>query len=213
MCCVDAQILDLPAQCVWAPPLMKVLRYSALNELKHSQWNIGGFLTGTVTCIFGVSLSEPHTTVVYRNTCIVRPTDQLCPSHSCDTDTFHVPMLPRPATLMCVVTTRPRTPTMRKWKAETPAQQTARLERETSEPLHTCTSLSMSPSLAFMYEFFSLVISHKSFSTFFLHDSSTKTAYTPHMRNLQVWLGLFPNLWVGPGDEAIFLEWLWLSGN
>ena len=144
-----------------------------LERAKAFTMEYWGFLTGTVTCIFGVSMSEPHTTVVYRNTCIVRPTDQLCPSHSCDTDTFHVPMLPRHATLMCVVATRLRTPTMGKWKAETPAQQTVRLEWEISKPLHTCTSLSVSPSLAFMYEFFSLVTSHKPFSTFFLHDSST----------------------------------------
>ena len=36
-------------------------------------------------CIIGVSLCEPHTSVVYRNTCIDQPTDQptdqLCPSH------------------------------------------------------------------------------------------------------------------------------------
>ena len=35
----------------------------------------------TMSCvpIVGVSLSEPHTSVVYRSTCIDRPTDQLTP--------------------------------------------------------------------------------------------------------------------------------------
>ena len=98
-----------------------------------------------------------------------RPTDRPCPSHSRDTDTLHVPTLPsRYATLMsvqCVVeiATRLRTPTMGKRKAETPAQRTARLERETSEPLHTCASLSVSSCILGFHvrQFFSLVTSHK----------------------------------------------------
>ena len=64
-----------------------------------------------------------------------------------------------------------------KVKAETPAQGTVRLERETSKRLHTCAFLSVSPSLAFMYVSFS-VTSHKPFST--LHsaqDLNTLHAY------------------------------------
>ena len=34
-----------------------------------------------VAAIIGASLSEPHTIVVYGNTCIDRPTDRVCPSH------------------------------------------------------------------------------------------------------------------------------------
>ena len=45
-----------------------------------------------VLVIFGASLSEPHTSVVYGNTCIDWPTVP-CPSHSHETDTLHVPML------------------------------------------------------------------------------------------------------------------------
>ena len=115
--------------------------------------------------------------MVYGSTCIDRPTgrstdrptDRPCPSHSRDTDTLHVPTLPsRYATLMsvqCVVeiATRLRTPTMGKRKAERPAQRTARLERETSEPLHTCASLSVSSCILGFHvrQFFSLVTSHK----------------------------------------------------
>ena len=80
-------------------------------------------------------------------------TDRPCPSHSRDTDTLHVPTPRRHATLMwtvqCVVViaTSLRMPTTGKRKAETRAQRTARLERKTSEPLHTCASLSMSPCI------------------------------------------------------------------
>ena len=113
--------------------------------------------------MIGASLSEPHTIVVYGTTCIDRPTDQPtdqptdrpCPSHSRDTDTLHVPTLPsRNATLMsvqCVVeiATRLRTPTMGKRKAETPAQRTARLERErdqrTSSYLRFLVGVAMHP--------------------------------------------------------------------
>ena len=71
------------------------------------------------------------------------------PSHSHDTDTLHVPY--HAHGIVVVIATRPRAPTMRKQKAETVAQQTARLEWETSEPLHTCPSLSVLSSLTFMY--------------------------------------------------------------
>ena len=47
----------------------------------------------------GASLSEPHTSVVYGTTCIDRPTNRPCPSHSRDTDTLHMPTLPRGATM------------------------------------------------------------------------------------------------------------------
>jgi len=94
--------------------------------------------------LIGASLSEPHISVVYRNTCI----DQPCPSHSRDMDMLHMLMLachirPWPFhasarvrawwwTVQCIVVIaiRPRTLTMGKRKAETPAQRTARLERE-----------------------------------------------------------------------------------
>ena len=51
--------------------------------------------------IVRASLSEPHTSVVYGTTCIDRPTDRPCLSHSCDTDTLHVPTrtLPPGATM------------------------------------------------------------------------------------------------------------------
>ena len=121
----------------------------------------------------GASVSEPHTSVVYGTTCIDRPTDRPCPSHSCDTDTFarahattrhcHTALM---WTVQCVVViaTRLRTPTMGKRKAETPAQQTA---RETSEPLHTCASLSVSPCILGFHvrNFFLPVTSYKFFFT------------------------------------------------
>ena len=50
-----------------------------------------------VLVIFGASMSEPHTSVVYGNTCIDRPTvrltDRPCPSHSHDADMLHAPTL------------------------------------------------------------------------------------------------------------------------
>ena len=65
--------------------------------------------------------------------------------------------------------TRLRTPMTGKRKAEIPAQRTARLEqeRETSKPLHTCASLSVSPCILGFHvrQFFSPVTSHKPFFT------------------------------------------------
>ena len=125
--------------------------------------------------LIGASLSEPHTIVVYGTTCIDRPTDRPTvsvpftwywyvarahaakpPGHTVMSDMW---------TVQCVVeiATRLRTPTMGKRKPETPAQQTARLERETSEPLHACASLSVSLCIFGFHvrQFFSPVTSHK----------------------------------------------------
>ena len=44
--------------------------------------------------IIGASLSKPHTIVVYWTTCIDRPTDRPCLSHSRDTDMLDVPTPP-----------------------------------------------------------------------------------------------------------------------
>ena len=122
--------------------------------------------------------------MVYGSTCIDRPTDRpgdqptdrptdrvrpihvilircMCPRcraampHSC------------PTYELCsgnsYKSLRLRTPMMGKRKAETPAQRTARLERETSKPLHTCASLSVSPCILGFHvrQFFLLVTSHK----------------------------------------------------
>ena len=110
-------------------------------------------------------------------------TDRPCPSHSRDTDTLHVPTPRRHATLMwtvqCVVViaTSLRMPTTGKRKAETRAQRTARLERKTREPLHTCASLPVSPCILGFHvrQFFSPVTSHKPFFT--LSYTSTTRAH------------------------------------
>ena len=137
--------------------------------------------------IIGASVSKAHTSVVYGNMCINqttdwptdRLTDQPCLSHSHDTDTLHTCphcyALSRSRawwwTVQCIVViaTRLRMPMMEKRKAETPSEWTAKLEweRETSEPLHTCASLLVLSSLAFMYGSFSChaVTSHKPFFT------------------------------------------------
>ena len=101
-----------------------------------------------------------------------QPTDRVRPIH-----VMLIPSRAYHATLMwrvqCVVVipTRLRTPTIGKWKAETPAQRTARLEREreTGELLHTCASLSVSPCILGFHvrQFFLPVTLHKPFFTLF----------------------------------------------
>ena len=109
-----------------------------------------------VFVIFGVSMSEPHTSVVYGNTCIDRPTirppdrpsdrptDRVLPIHMirirCTCPRWHA-VRPCQAcvrvctwwwTVQCIVliAIRPRMPTMGKRKAETPAQWSVKLKRE-----------------------------------------------------------------------------------
>ena len=103
-----------------------------------------------------------------------RPTDRPCPSHSRDTETLHVPTLPsRHATthvrhvnsaLRSGDSYKTENADDGKAKAETPAQRTARLERERDQrTLHTCASLSVSPCILGFHvrQFFSPVTSHK----------------------------------------------------
>ena len=122
----------------------------------------------------GASLSEPHTSVIYGTTCIDRPTDRL-------TDRvrpIHVILINCMCTVMwtvqwiVVTATRLRTPTMGKRKPETLAQQTVRLERETSEPLHTSTCRCRHESLGFFTQAF-FTLSY--ISTCTLHSGLTHT--------------------------------------
>ena len=148
--------------------------------------------------VIGASLSEPHTSVVYGTTCIDRPTNRPCPSHSRDTDTLHMPTLPsRHATLMsdmwtvqCVVeiATRLRTPTMGKRKAETPAQRTARLEWERLANLFILAlpCRCRHASLGFTYVSFSHRSLHTSLFHTFLHNHNMCTLHSGqdlHTRN------------------------------
>ena len=138
--------------------------------------------------IIGASLSEPHTIVVYGTTCINQP----CPSHSRDTDTLHLPTLPRRhATLMwtvqCVVVivTRLRTLTMGKRKAETPTQRTVRLEWEidqrTSSYLRFLVGVAMHPWVSctsvFLPSYFTQTLFHS-----FLHKHNTCSPHSGHLR-------------------------------
>ena len=154
--------------CIYAEVLL-------LWTLGHSTW---------------YSLSEPHTSVVYGNTCINRPTNW--PTNR---PTMSVPFtwcgyIARAhagspynighATLglMCawwwtvqcvvVIAIRPRTLTTGKQKLRHPRNELRGWnERETSEPLHTCASLSVSPCILGFHvrQFFSPVTSHKPFFT------------------------------------------------
>ena len=147
-------------------------------------------------CVF--NWGEPERAPYYRGLQdhVHRPTNRPCPSHSHDTDTLHVPTLPHcHATLMwtvqCVVViaTRLRMLTMGKWKAETPAQQTVRLEWETSEPLHTCAFLSVSPCILEFHvrQFFSPATSHKPFFHTFLHKHNTCTLHSEQDIRTHIW--------------------------
>ena len=120
-----------------------------------------------------------------------RPTDRPCLSHSRDTDTLHVPTLPsRYATLMSdmwtvqwsvEIATRLRTPTMGKRKAETPAQWTARLERErdqrTSSYLRFLVGVAMHPWVSCTSVFLAGYFTQTPFHTF-LHKHNTCTLHS-----------------------------------
>ena len=117
-----------------------------------------------------------------------------CPSHSHDTDMLHVPTLPRhhaddmsTVQWVVVIATRLRT---RQWENKKQRHPRNKLrgcnKRETSELLHTCASLLVSPCILgfHMRPFFSPVTSHKPFFTFSyistLHsgqDLRTRNAY------------------------------------
>ena len=147
----------------WASKVSKARRGQQVSKLGRGHLVLGTSKVGAVsTSLFwynhatfiGACLSKPHAIVFYGNTCIDRP----CLSHSHDTDTIHMPTLLRHVMLMCVVVnnvviaTKPRTLTVGKQKAETPMQQTARLEWERDQwtSSYLC-FLSVSPFLAFTY--------------------------------------------------------------
>ena len=118
---------------------------------------------------------------------------------------LHVPTLPRRYahthdvnSAVCIVT-RLRMPTMEKQKAETPTQLRGWDERETSEPLHTYGSLSVSPCILVFHvcQFYSPATSHKPFfvlsfiSTTRVHCILDKTyAYKMHRVCIDLTLSL-----------------------
>ena len=95
-------------------------------------------------------------------------TRRLCSSHSRDTDMLHVPMLPCScAWWQCVVVKTENANDGKAKSRDTHATNCETGTRETSEPLHTCASLLVSPSLAFTYVTFSCRSLHtKPFSHF-----------------------------------------------
>ena len=122
--------------------------------------------------------------MVYGITYINRPTNRPRPSHSRGNDKLHVPTLPcRHATVMwtveCVVVlaTRLRMPMMGKRKAETPAQQTARLERardqRTSSYLHFLVGVTMHPWVSHTSVFLAGHFTQTLFHTFLQVISTT----------------------------------------
>ena len=135
--------------------------------------------------IIGASLSEPHTIVVYGSTCIDRPTgrstdrptdrptDRVRPIHvilirgarahaakpPCQTHVRHVNSAVRSGDSY-------KTENADDGKAKSRDTRATNCEagtRETSEPLHTCASFSVSPCILGFHvrQFFSPVTSHK----------------------------------------------------
>ena len=140
--------------------------------------------------VIGESLSEAYTIVVYGTTCIDRPTDRPCPSHSLDTDTLHVSMLPRRhATLMWTSAVcsgdsyKTEIADNGKAKSETPSQWTARLERErdqrTSSYLRFLVGVAMHPWVSHMSVFLAgyVYFTQTPFHTF-LHKHNTCTLHS-----------------------------------
>ena len=141
--------------------------------------------TTSRSCIIRVGLSKPHTSVVYRNMWFdwptdrpndqpnSRPTDQLTVSIPLTLYCYIICTCPRMPcscaqlwTVQCIAT-RPRTPMMDRRKTEkTPTHWNVRLEQErdqrTSSYLHFLVSVAI---LSHIHQFFSLVTSHKCFST------------------------------------------------
>ena len=148
-------------------------------------------------CVF--NWGEPERAPYYRGLQdhVHRPTNRPCPSHSRDTDTLHVPTLPHcHATLMwtvqCVVViaTRLRMLTMGKWKVETPAQQTVRLEWErdqwTSSYLCFLVSVAMHPWVSCTSVFLTGYFTQTLFHTF-LHKHNTCTLHSEQDIRTHIW--------------------------
>ena len=170
--------------------------------------------------MIGASLSEPHSSVVYGTTCIDRPTDRLCLSHSRDIDKLHVPTLPRRhATVMWTVQSIVMIRSYNTENADNGKVKSrdtratnceARTSERTSEPLHTCASLSVLPCILGFHvrQFFSPVTSHKPFftlsyiSTTCVHCSLV-TRPRPAFRRLLTVLKATES-WAGPGNEAMY---------
>ena len=137
------------------------LSYDQLFQLLWTTWAI--VRKSTKSCIPPWCTGEPHTSVVYGNMCTHTP------AHTPSNRTVSVPFMwycprchamPRSClwwwTVQCVVLVvialRLRTPTMGKRKAETPVQQTARLEWETDQRTASyLASLLVLPFLALTY--------------------------------------------------------------
>ena len=132
--------------------------------------------------------------MVYGTTCIDRPTDRPCPSHSRDTDTLHVPMHTATPPCHTHVNSAVRSgdsyktenaddgkAMMGKRKAETSAQRTARLERErdqrTSSYLRFLVSVAMHPWVSRTSVFLASYFTQTPFHTF-LHKHNTCTLHS-----------------------------------
>ena len=155
-----------PKAAIWESEFPKVGRLTVMGRVEGMHQNCFGKVWHVSDTCWGEPERAPHYRGLQGH--MHRLTDRPCLSHSCDTDTLHVPTLMWTVQCIVVIATTLRTPTMGKQKAETPVQWTARLERETSEPLHTCTSLLVSPCVLEFYvrQFFRRLLHTSPFSHF-----------------------------------------------
>ena len=125
--------------------------------------------------------------MVYGTTCIDRPTDRPCPSHSRDTDTLYVPMLPtRHATLMSDVNSAVRSGDSYKadnGKAKSRDTRATNCEAGTRERPANLFILALPcrcrhASLGFTYVSFSRRLLHTSPFHTFLHKHNTCTLHS-----------------------------------